>query len=125
MPSGSAGGEGGRARGALSPRARRAGNQSRIWWRPLCVVTATLALAIGAGDPAAAAKVRGQRQVASIETRDAGEPLMAVVFTYVGVLYFLLILLLALDLVALCRRLPVAQHGRRKARIALAACAML
>ena len=65
--------------GALSRRARRAGNQSRTWSRPLWVAMASMALAIGAGDPAHAAKVRGQRQVASIETRDAGEPLMAVV----------------------------------------------
>src|SRR5580704_4491949 len=79
LPSGSAGGEGGRAMGALSRRARRAGNQSRTWSRPLWVAMTSMALAIGAGDPAHAAKVRGQRQVASIETRDAGEPLMAVV----------------------------------------------
>jgi L,D-transpeptidase-like protein len=72
--------------GALAPRARPAGNESRTWLQPkiclgrLSIATAGLALVMGAGDLAEAAKARSQqRQVASIETRDGGEPLMAVV----------------------------------------------
>ena len=72
--------------GALAPRGRPAGNQSRTWLRfricldRLSIAVAGLALVLGAGDVAEAAKARSQqRQVASIETRDGGEPLMAVV----------------------------------------------
>jgi L,D-transpeptidase-like protein len=72
--------------GALAPRARPAVNESRTWFRSrisfsrLSVAMAGVALVLGAGDFAEAAKARGQqRQVASIETRDGGEPLMAVV----------------------------------------------
>jgi hypothetical protein len=71
--------------GALAPRARPAVNESRTWWRPrtclrrLSVAVAGLALVTGAGDLAEAAKAQSQRQVASIETRDGGEPLLAVV----------------------------------------------
>ena len=45
---------------------------------PLCR-HGRLVLVIGAGDPADAAKVRGQRQVASVAARAAGEPVMALV----------------------------------------------
>ena len=78
LPSRAAGGEGGRAMGAPLLRSRHGGRQSRTWL-PLCVAAAGLAVAIGVGGRADAGKVRGQRQVASIETRDAGEPIMAIV----------------------------------------------
>jgi hypothetical protein len=47
--------------------------------RQACLAVAGVALLIGASDLADAAKARSQRQVASIETRDGGEPIMAIV----------------------------------------------
>jgi lipoprotein-anchoring transpeptidase ErfK/SrfK len=51
----------------------------RAWPRKACLAVAGAVLLIGASDLAEAAKARSQRQVASIETRDGGEPIMAIV----------------------------------------------
>jgi len=65
--------------GALSLRARGEARRFRAWPRQACLAVAGVALLIGASDLAEAAKARSQRQVASIETRDGGEPIMAIV----------------------------------------------
>jgi hypothetical protein len=63
--------------GALS-LARSEARQLRAWPRQALLAVAGAALLIGAIDVAEAAKARTQRQVASIETRDGGEPVMAI-----------------------------------------------
>jgi hypothetical protein len=65
--------------GALSLRARSEARRSLAWPRQACLAVAGAALLICASDLAEAAKARSQRQVASIETRDGGEPIMAIV----------------------------------------------
>jgi L,D-transpeptidase catalytic domain len=52
---------------------------AQTWLRPAVLATATLAVMIASGDRVDAASGRNERAVASVESRTAGEPIMAVV----------------------------------------------
>jgi hypothetical protein len=65
---------------ARCPRRRPESSPWRTWLRPERVAILSLALLIAAGDPVGAAKGRSERSVASVESRTAGEPVMAIIF---------------------------------------------
>jgi hypothetical protein len=61
------------------PTKRKQTMRMRIWLRPAYLAIAGLAALIVAGDHAGARGARGERSVEAIETRNAGEPIMAIV----------------------------------------------